>query len=163
MQNATALPHIIENVRDYPRPPRLEPFPRPISARLGGVEIVNTRAAWRVLETFHAPTYYLPPDAFAAGVLVPAQGGSTCEWKGRARYFDLVAGGKRASRAAWAYDDPTPDFRPIAGFVAFYAFAVDEVTVDGEPAMPQPGNFYGGWVNSWITGPIKGAPGTTHW
>jgi uncharacterized protein (DUF427 family) len=155
--------HALENVRDYPRPPRLEAFLFPIRAVLGGVEIVNTDKAWRVLETFHAPTYYLPPDAFAAGVLVPAAGGSTCEWKGRARYFDLSAGAKKASRAAWAYDAPTPDFRQIAGFIAFYAFAVDEVTVAGERAEPQPGNFYGGWVNSWITGPIKGAPGTTLW
>jgi uncharacterized protein (DUF427 family) len=155
--------HTVENVRDYPRPPRLEPFPFPVRAVLGGVEIVDTRKGWRVLETFHAPTYYLPPDAFASGVLVPASGGSTCEWKGRARYFDLAAGGRTASRAAWAYDAPTPAFRPIAGFIAFYAFAVDAVTVDGEKAEPQPGNFYGGWVNSWITGPIKGAPGTTHW
>jgi uncharacterized protein (DUF427 family) len=155
--------HAPENVRDYPRPPRLEVCRLPIRALFGGVEIVNTTDAYRVLETFHAPTYYLPPSAFAPGVLVPALGGSTCEWKGRARYFDIVAGGKSAERAAWAYDAPTPDFKPIAGFVAFYAFAVDDVFVDGEKALPQPGNFYGGWVNSWITGPVKGAPGTTHW
>jgi uncharacterized protein (DUF427 family) len=159
----SATTHPTENVRDYPRPPRLEPFPFPIRAVLGGVEIVNTAKAWRVLETFHAPTYYLPRDAFAPGVLIETAGGSTCEWKGRARYFDLAAGGRRAERAAWAYDTPTPAFAPVAGFVAFYAFAVDEVTVDGEKAAPQPGNFYGGWVNSWVTGPVKGAPGTTHW
>jgi hypothetical protein len=40
---------------------------------------------------------------------------------------------------------------------------MDRCLVDGIEATPQPGNFYGGWVTPWITGPIKGAPGTTHW
>jgi uncharacterized protein (DUF427 family) len=155
--------HANENVKDYPRPPKLEPFSGLIRITLGGVVIVDTDAAWRVLETFHAPTYYIAPGAFLPGCVQPAAGGSTCEWKGRARYFTLQAGGKAAERAAWAYDAPTSAFAPIAGFLALYAHAMDHVSVDGETVTPQPGNFYGGWVNSWISGPVKGAPGTTHW
>jgi uncharacterized protein (DUF427 family) len=155
--------HQTENVRDYPRPPRLERFAFPISIVLGGAEIVNTTQAWRVLETFHPPTYYIPRDAFMPGSIVEAQGSSLCEWKGRARYFDVTAGGRTASRAAWGYDAPMADFAPIAGHVALYCHTMDACFVDGERAAPQPGNFYGGWVTSWITGPVKGAPGTTHW
>lgn len=153
----------VENVRDYPRPPALEPVSEPIRIQFGGQVIAETSSAWRVMETFHAPTYYLPPDAFAAGILQPAPGASLCEWKGQARYFDIVAGGQRAERVAWAYTSPTRRFKAIADHVAVYAEPMDACFVAGERVTPQPGNFYGGWATSWITGPIKGAPGTTHW
>ena len=73
------------------------------------------RAAWRILETSHPPTYYLPRDAFEPGVLRDAPGASWCEWKGRAAYFDLVAGDAVARQAAWTYPHPTPAFAEIAG------------------------------------------------
>jgi uncharacterized protein (DUF427 family) len=155
--------HTPENVGEYPRPPRLEAVPYPIKIVLGGVEIVNTTNAFRVLETFHPPTYYLPQSAFLDGVIQKADGRSLCEWKGQASYFSLLAGGKIAARCSWAYANPTPAFQPIANHLAVYCHMMDACFVDGEQAKPQPGNFYGGWVNSWITGPVKGAPGTTHW
>jgi hypothetical protein len=40
---------------------------------------------------------------------------------------------------------------------------VDRCTVDGEVVQPQPGSFYGGWITSRVTGPFKGAPGTSGW
>ncbi|MEO0543632.1 MAG: DUF427 domain-containing protein [Pseudomonadota bacterium] len=153
----------MEDVGTYPRPPALESFPRSVKIVFAGQVIAQTKDAFRVLETFHPPTYYLPPSAFADGVLVPAKGSSMCEWKGRASYFDVMAGGETAARAAWCYVSPTPRFEPIAGYVSVYAEPMDACFVDGEKVVPQPGNFYGGWVNSWITGPVKGAPGTTHW
>jgi len=52
-----------ETVWDYPRPPRLEPFLGSITVELGGKTIALTNHAWRVLETSHPPTYYLPRDA----------------------------------------------------------------------------------------------------
>ncbi|MEL6202753.1 MAG: DUF427 domain-containing protein [Pseudomonadota bacterium] len=153
----------VEDVGNYPRPPRLESFSKPIKILFAGETIAQTQDAWRVLETFHPPTYYLPLAAFADGVLVPAQGASMCEWKGQASYFDIVVGGKSAARAAWCYKKPTSQFVPITGYVSVYGEPMDACFVDGEQIVPQPGNFYGGWVNSWITGSIKGAPGTTHW
>ena len=49
-----------ESVWDYPRPPRLERTPSWSRSVLGGRTICSTRAAYRVLETSHPPTYYLP-------------------------------------------------------------------------------------------------------
>lgn len=152
-----------EDVRDYPRPPRLERAAGPVRIAFGGGVIAATDAAWRVLETFHPPTYYLPPDAFAPGVLVPAPGSSFCEWKGAARYWDVTAGGRTAPRAAWSYAAPTPGFAPIAGHVAVYAGPMDACWVGEDRVTPQPGGFYGGWITPEITGPIKGGPGTAGW
>jgi uncharacterized protein (DUF427 family) len=74
-------------VWDYPRPPRVEEVRATITVQLGGQIIATTDRAWRVLETSHPPTYYLPRGAFADGVLQPAAGSSWCEWKGQASYF----------------------------------------------------------------------------
>jgi len=51
----------------------------------------------------------------------------------------------------------------IAGHYAFYPGRVDAATVDGEQVKAQPGDFYGGWITSAVTGPFKGGPGTTGW
>jgi uncharacterized protein (DUF427 family) len=156
----TDLPR--ENVQSYPRPPALEPVPQRIILRLGGVLVADTTRALRVLETHHAPSYYLPPEDIRA-TLRPAIGTSLCEWKGAARYYDVIAGGKTATRAAWAYDKPTARFAALAGYVAFYAGLIDEAWVGDLRVIPQPGSFYGGWVTPNLDGQIKGAPGTQHW
>ncbi len=156
----TDLPR--ENVQSYPRPPALEPVQHRITIRLGDVLVADTTRALRVLETHHAPTYYLPPaDIHAA--LRPVQGSSYCEWKGVACYFDVLAGHKTALRAAWSYESPTARFAALAGHVAFYAALIDEAWVGDMRVIPQPGDFYGGWVTPNLDGQIKGAPGTQHW
>jgi len=151
-----------ENVQSYPRPPALEPVPQRITIRLGGVLVADTTRALRVLETHHAPSYYVPPDDIHAS-LRTAQGSSFCEWKGVARYFDVIAGGKTSLRAAWTYDRPTARFAALADHLAFYAGLMDEAWVGDLRVIPQPGDFYGGWVTPNLDGQIKGAPGTRHW
>lgn len=148
---------------NYPRPPRLDEFTGSITIELGGQTIASTTRGWRVLETSHPPTYYLPRDAFIDQVLRPTTGESWCEWKGRASYFDLVTPAREAMRAAWTYERPTAPFAQIAGAIAVMATQVDRCTVNGEQVIPQPGGFYGGWINSWIVGPFKGIPGSTGW
>lgn len=152
-----------ESVWDYPRPPRLEVFDGEITVEFGGEVIAATSHGWRVLETSHPPTYYLPRTAFRPGALHETDGSSWCEWKGRARYFDLVSGSTVAPKAAWNYPAPTPGFEPIRDAVAVMAGQVDRCTVDGETVVPQPGGFYGGWITSRIAGPFKGGPGTAGW
>jgi len=156
----TDLPR--ENVQSYPRPPALEPVAQWVTLRLGGALVAQTSRALRVLETHHAPSYYLPPEDIRA-TLRPAEGSSLCEWKGMARYFDVLAGDKIAPRAAWAYDHPTAGFAGLAGYVAFYAGQMDEAWVGETRVLPQPGSFYGGWVTPNLEGRIKGGPGTQHW
>ena len=152
-----------ESVWDYPRPPRLEPTSEHIRIFLGGELIADTTAAVRVLETSHPPVYYLPLEDFAPDVLVPVSGSSFCEYKGKAAYFVVVAGGTRARRAAWTYPDPVSGYGPLASRAAVYPGKMDRCTVDGEEVQAQAGDFYGGWITGRITGPFKGAPGTGGW
>ena len=152
-----------ESVWDYPRPPRLEETSRHIQISFNGIMIAETRRAWRVLETSHPPVYYIPPDDLVAAHFVPTSGGSFCEWKGTASYFDIVVGDHVEERAAWTYRRPSAPFAPIANFVAVYPGRMDACYVDGERARAQAGDFYGGWITTAIVGPFKGAPGTQGW
>jgi uncharacterized protein (DUF427 family) len=153
----------VESVWDYPRPPRVELSGELVEVELGGRVVASTTTSWRVLETSHPPTYYLPRDAFEAGALRATAGSSWCEWKGAASYLDLVAGDVVAARAGWTYERPTAGFEVIAGAVAVMAAQVDRCTVDGEAVVPQPGGFYGGWITGRVVGPFKGGPGTSGW
>jgi uncharacterized protein (DUF427 family) len=157
---ANGLPR--ESVWDYPRPPRTEPERRLVTVALNGTVVVDTDRALRILETAGAPTVYVPPDAIASGSLRPAHGSSYCEWKGAASYFDVLAGGAIAERAAWSYPEPKRGFEAIAGWVSFYPALVD-CRLGDEVVEPQPGGFYGGWVTAEIVGPIKGVPGSNFW
>jgi uncharacterized protein (DUF427 family) len=152
-----------ESVWDYPRPPRLERVTARLRVVFAGETIADTTAGWRVLETSHPPTYYLPLQDVRAEFLKAAGGSSFCEFKGVASYWTLVAGGRRSERAAWSYAKPSAAFAPIAGHLAFYASRVDECYVGDERVQAQAGDFYGGWVTSNIVGPFKGGAGTMGW
>jgi uncharacterized protein (DUF427 family) len=152
-----------ESVWDYPRPPRLEPTARRIRVVFAGVTIADSRRAHRVLETSHPPVYYIPPADIQMQHLSLTPQGSFCEWKGRAAYYTLVVGDRRAENVAWSYPDPTPTFAAIEGALAFYAGPMDACYVDDELVTPQPGGFYGGWITADVVGPFKGGPGTWGW
>lgn len=152
-----------ESVWDYPRPPRLEREVRPVRIEFDGLVVADSARAWRVLETSHPPTYYIPREDIAPEALRPAGGSSFCEWKGQAAYWDVMGKEQIARKAAWSYPAPTAPFAEIAGAVAFFCAAMDACSVDDAHATPQPGGFYGGWITPWVVGPFKGGPGSHGW
>lgn len=152
-----------ESVADYPRPPAIERVDRHIRAVVSGQVIAETRQPIRVLETYHPPVYYLWPEDLVTEYLVLSPHRSFCEFKGEAHYYSIVVDGVKRNNVAWYYPEPLPGYEELANYVAFYAWALDEATVDGEQVTPQPGHFYGGWITSEIEGPFKGEPGTTGW
>ncbi|MEM7687776.1 MAG: DUF427 domain-containing protein [Pseudomonadota bacterium] len=152
-----------ESVWDYPRPAIAEPTDRRIQIIHRGIELVDSTRAWRTLETSHPPTYYIPPDDVAMDHLRPNPKRTMCEWKGQARYWDIVTEAGVIEAGAWSYAKPTPSFAPIADFLAFYPDPLDQCLVDGETITPQPGRFYGGWISQYEAGPFKGGPGSQFW
>jgi len=153
-----------ESVWDYPRPPRLERTTRRLRVVVDGETIADTTGGYRVLETSHPPTLYLPPSDVDTSRLVPARGrASVCEWKGAATYFDYRSGSRRIEAVAWCYPKPTAAFAAIRDYLCFYPSRVDACFVDDEQVQPQEGDFYGGWITSEIVGPYKGGTGTWGW
>lgn len=153
----------VESVWDYPRPPRIEPSTRRVRVEHGGVTIVDTANAVRVLETSHPPVYYVPRQDVRAEALTGSPRRSFCEFKGAASYWHLTVGEGRSVDAAWSYEDPSPGYEQLRGMVAFYPGRVDRCLLDDEAVEPQEGGFYGGWVTAEIVGPFKGGPGTSGW
>ncbi|GMN02111.1 DUF427 domain-containing protein [Erythrobacter sp. MTPC3] len=152
-----------ESVWDYPRPAIAEPTDRRIQIIHKGVELVDSRSAWRTLETSHPPTYYVPQTDVAMQYLTPNPRRSMCEWKGQARYWDITISGDTIDAGAWSYPSPTASFAGIRDFLAFYPDPLDCCMVDGEQIIPQPGQFYGGWISQYEAGPFKGGPGSRFW
>ncbi|MGH3888408.1 MAG: DUF427 domain-containing protein [Pseudonocardiaceae bacterium] len=147
-----------ESVWDYPRPPRAERVRRRVRIVHGGTLILDTDDVVRVLETSHPPTYYLPRAEFRVPLLA-APRLTVCEWKGEASYIDLEVPGVAPLReVGWWYPQPALRYPQLTDRATVYAGRLDEVTLDGEPVTPQPGEFYGGWITADLTGPFKGAP-----
>jgi len=173
----------IENVWNYPRPPALQQYPHRLrviwrDAQGQSTTIADTTSAYRVLETSHPPTYYLPPSDVRTEFLRPSAARRTmCEWKGLATYHDLVSpitNSPVVKARIWSYPETTPGFKDIAGYLAFYASSqTDEGNVgawkcfvDEDEVIPQEGDFYGSWVTPEIQGGergFKGGPGTWGW
>ncbi|KAI8847254.1 hypothetical protein BC829DRAFT_396803 [Chytridium lagenaria] len=154
-----------ENVWDYPRPPACEPTSRRLRVELDGVVIADTVNAHRVLETSHPPTYYIPIEDVKKEYLVSNSRQTFCEWKGAARYYDVKVNNNIVPSRVWYYPSPSPRFAAIANSVSFYASPF-KCFVDDEEVVPQPGDFYGGWMTSDIDGGkkgVKGGPGTFGW
>ena len=160
-----------ESVWDYPRPPRLEDFPRRIRIVFNGETIADTTAAKRVLETSHPPTYYLPPADLRLEYFRPTERSTFCEWKGQAAYYTITVGDRialperyrSAENAAWFYPNPTENFADLKDYAAFYRSRMEACYIDDEMVQAQPGDFYGGWITSNIVGPFKGSMGTWGW
>lgn len=152
-----------ESVWDYPRPPRVEPTSRRIRVIFNGVTIADTRQALRVLETSHAPVYYIPPEDVRREFLLPSARKTFCEFKGTALYWTVRVGDREAKNAAWSYPSPNGAYEAIRDYFAFYAAPMDACYVDNDRIKPQPGGFYGGWITSDIRGPFKGDRGTEDW
>jgi uncharacterized protein (DUF427 family) len=152
-----------ESVWDYPRPPRVEAVARRVRIVFAGVTVVDTDRAMRVLETSHPPAYYVPFSALCDAELRRSSRTTVCEFKGRAAYWTLVAGGLAAPEAAWSYPRPAPGYEALADRFTVYPQRVDGCYLDGERVLPQPGGVYGGWITGDVVGPFKGGPDTWGW
>lgn len=152
-----------ESVWDYPRPPAIRKVPQSLRVEHGGQGVARTERGMAVLETSHPPVYMIPMQDCRPGLLRENGRQTTCEFKGRAHYYDLVLPNASVPDVGWAYPSPAPGYEPIAGMVAFYASKVDACFVGDEQVQPQQGDFYGGWITSKVVGPFKGGAGTWGW
>ena len=151
-----------ESVWDYPRPPRLEAVDEEIEVYFAGRPSPSPTPPCGCSRPATRRSITCPPTAVEEGVLEPNGHTSFCEFKGDARYFDLVVGDKRSKDAAWTYEEPLPGYEAMAGYIGFYPGRV-ECLLEGEAVQPQPGGFYGGWITTAVVGPFKGLTGTLDW
>jgi uncharacterized protein (DUF427 family) len=141
----------------------VEPCKHRLRVEFNGETVADTARAYRLLETSHPPTYYIPQADVRSEFLKPSLSRSFCEFKGEARYWDLQVGSRTSRNAAWSYASPNRTYALLRDYLSFYAGRVDACFVDEERVQPQLGDFYGGWITSHVVGPFKGGPGTKQW
>jgi len=95
-------------------------------------------------------------------LLRPSSEISRCEWKGSARYWDVLGPEGPVHAVAWSYPQPFPEYEALRDHVAFYPAHL-ACFVESRRVAAQPGGFYAGWVTPEIVGPFKGEPGTEGW
>jgi uncharacterized protein (DUF427 family) len=64
--------------------------------------------------------HYFPAEHVREECLRPSQTRAPSADKGEARYFHVVVGRELNADAAWTYPDPMPQFRELAGRIAFW-------------------------------------------
>ena len=152
-----------ENVWDYPRPAICQKHKGIIEVIVDNKTIAKTNNALRVIETSHPPTYYFPPEDVVMNLLKKNKSNSFCEWNGIANYIDLHLDKIKILNIGWFYKSPKTEFQPIKDYISFYASKAEKCIVNGEIVKKQEGEFYGGWITKNLTGPFKGAKGTSFW
>lgn len=149
---------------DYPRPPAVVPSQELVQVVHAGHLLADTKRALRVLETSHAPAYYIPATDVDWTFLYEVPYQTVCEYKGVASYAELrLPEEPVVSRVGWWYAHPRPGYESLQNAVCFYPQKVDLCEVAGEAVTPLQSSFYGDWPTSRIAGPYKGAPGTEGW
>ncbi len=96
-----------------------------------GETVADSKDAVVLHETGYEPTFYVPVSDVRNELLEPSDHTTRCPHKGKARYWNITAGGRTAENAAWAYDTPFDGVAEIAGMVAFYPDRVDAIEATG--------------------------------
>ncbi len=64
--------------------------------------------------------HYFPPASIKTEMFEESTKTTTCPWKGKASYYDVVVGDERNAGAAWCYPDPKDAASEIKDHVAFW-------------------------------------------
>ena len=64
--------------------------------------------------------HYFPPDSIQSEYFRQSDTHTTCPWKGRASYYDIVIGEEINKDAAWYYPEVKEAAENIKGRVAFW-------------------------------------------
>jgi len=147
-----------ESIWDFPTPPKIEDDSSPIHVIFNGVLIARTFKAKRVIETGHAPEYYIPPEDIKMEYLIPGNVISECRWKGPLQYASVEVAEKMKDNAAWYLPTPLPEYLELENYVAFNAHLMDGCYVDGEKVIPDPLPPFRGWITRNVIGPFVTVP-----
>ncbi|NBD30063.1 MAG: DUF427 domain-containing protein [Alphaproteobacteria bacterium] len=92
--------------------------------RAGGAVLGESNRALELTEGDYPPVIYFPRDDISMVFMDPSEATTTCPYKGKARYYDIVAKSGTIKDAAWSYEAPKPEVAEIDGYLAFYTTKV---------------------------------------
>lgn len=79
-------------------------------------EILAESDNTQVVENNH----YFPPESINSEFFELSDTHSTCPWKGKASYFNIITGEKTNPDAAWFYPHPKEKAASIKNYIAFW-------------------------------------------
>lgn len=107
-------------------PVRLQACPRRVRAVIGDHVVADCSRVRYLFERDHLPVYPFPREDLDATLLVASEHTTECPRKGRARYWHVEVGDRRAENAVWAYEEPLAHApQELAGLAALYWNAAD--------------------------------------
>jgi uncharacterized protein (DUF427 family) len=119
-----------------------EDSPRWIRGTLAGETVVDSRHAKLLHETGHLPVYYFPEGDIRMDLLEPTDHSTHCPLKGDASYWSIRVGERTSENGAWAYREPIERARPLAEFIAFHWWAMDQWWEEDEEVFVHPRDPY---------------------
>lgn len=64
--------------------------------------------------------HYFPMESVKKEFLESSSMQTTCPWKGKAHYYNVVVDGKVNNNAAWVYPEPKEEAKHIKNYIAFW-------------------------------------------
>lgn len=89
--------------------------------------IADTRAALVLREAAYPSVVYVSRRDADMTLLARSERRTYCPYKGDCVYYDIVAGGMRATDAVWSYEAPYAAIATIKDHLAFYPDVVEIV------------------------------------
>jgi|1185.fasta_scaffold07019_3 adenylate cyclase len=114
---------------------RFETSPRRVRVEFNGTWIADSRRALILHETRQPAAYYFPRADVKLDLFQKTAQVTHCPFKGNASYWSVSAGGTVAENAAWSYDEPYDDAKPIREYLSFYPNRVSAI-YDGDDEIP---------------------------
>ena len=108
------------------------PTTRGLRVTAAGATLVDTVDTIILIETALLPRLYVSPALVRTDLLRRSNTSSYCNYKGDATYWSVIVGDVLIEDAAWSYEDPLPESRPIAGLLSF-----DETKLDVRAELPR--------------------------
>lgn len=120
----------------------VEPADRRVRVEFNGVVVADSRRAALLYELRYTPRYYFPADDIRTDLLTPS-GRVTDSWcKGRAAWWDLTVGERRAPASVWGYPDPIAGCPDIAGMRSLVWDAMDHWFEEEDEVYVHPKDRY---------------------
>ncbi len=104
---------------------------RRVRVEVNGVSLADSDRGAFLFETSLPTRYYLPKEDVRVDLLEESNASSECPYKGKARYWNVNAGGEVIRNLVWCYEEPIVECAKIKGMVCFFNERVD-IWVDGE-------------------------------
>lgn len=108
-------------------PIMVAPNPNHVIVTFAGHVVADTHEALTLREASYSPVLYIPRKDADMTLFRRTEQATYCPYKGDASYFTLVADGREAVNAVWAYEHPHPAMAIIKDHLAFYPDRVDAI------------------------------------